>query len=344
MPVSRRQMSNGDTRVIEMWTRVLSGFTPIYATFCLLVLTSTPFYGWFVAVPIGLDVAKGAVAHKIASRGYRVEKVYIYNQYVGVSLIGATIFLSGGVGSPFFPFLAAFAGLFPILFTKSRARRSFGFLLVMAVVASLGPAQASDVEAFFRLGTIICLILALRVFGTDLLNSGLRYRTESLVDELTGLSNRRAFDAELETVGNLLAERPRSAALVIGDIDHFKNVNDLHGHPTGDAVLRGIAAELASAFRTDDIAFRIGGEEFAFIISGVAPDRAEGMAETLRDRIRSIHPAGLDVSMSFGVAMHTAGETNRAWLDRADKALYEAKRAGRDRVEMAGSSRLVRAD
>lgn len=331
------QDTNSEARVIQTWTRVLSGFTPIYVVFCLLVLASAPSYGWWVAVLIGLDVAKGAIAHTIASNGYRVEMVYNCNQFVGVVLIGATVFASGGVGSPFLPFLAAFAGLFPILFEKSRALMSFGFLITVTVVASLGPEQVADYEGLFRIGTMVCLILALWVFGADLLNSGLEYRAESLIDELTGLRNRRSFDAGLEAIGESLVEQPGSAALIICDIDHFKNVNDTHGHSTGDRVLREIGAALDGAFRSEDTAFRIGGEEFAFIVNGVAPFRAEGMANTLRGKIRSLQPAGLQISMSFGVAMHTEGETNQAWLDRADDALYEAKHAGRNRVEVAPS-------
>jgi len=326
-----------NSRVIEMWTRVLSGFTPIYGIFCLMVLASAPLYGWWVALPIIVDAVKGSVALTFASKGHHVETIYIANQYAGIVLIGATIFLSGGVGSPFLPFLAAFAGLFPVLFTKSRAHRSFVFLLVVTLVASFGPDRVTDFDSALRLGTVLCLILALRVFGTELLDSGLRYQSESLVDELTGLANRRAFDGELRAMDEALARRPDSAALVIGDIDFFKTVNDVHGHPTGDVVLQEIAKLLTRAFRENDVAFRIGGEEFAFIIGGVTSKRAEEMVTALCDRVRTAHPAGLAVSMSFGVAMHNVGESNEKWLDRADAALYKAKRDGRNRVEMAAA-------
>ncbi len=319
---------------MEAWTRVLSGFTPVYLAFCLLVLISVPSYGWWVALFVGLDLAKGIVAHTLGARGLRTELVYNCNQYLGVALIGLIAFASGGASSPFLPFLAIFAGLFPVLYDKARAIQSFMYLLGVLVLASLGPDQVADHEGLFRLGTIICVVLALRVFGTDLLNSGLEYRNESLEDELTGLSNRRAFDAELEHVWGRLSTQPGSAALIAGDVDHFKRVNDTHGHPVGDLVLQEIARELNRAFRSQDTAFRIGGEEFAFIVDGVSAERAETMARSLCESIRLLNPAGLSITMSFGVAMRNDDSLD-AWLRDADAALYRAKESGRDRVELA---------
>ena len=319
---------------MDAWSRILYGFTAVYLAFCLLVLASVPSYGWWVAILVAIDLVKGFVAHTLGSRGYRVEFVYLCNQYVGVALVGLIAFGSGGASSPFFPFLAIFAGLFPVLYDKSRAIQSFVYLFGVIVLASFGPEQVADYERLFRLGTLICVVLALRVFGTDLLNSGLEYRNESLVDELTDLPNRRAFDAELEQVWERLSEQPGSVALIVGDVDHFKRVNDTHGHPTGDLVLQEVALELDRAFRAHDRAFRIGGEEFAFVIDGVSRQRAEVMADALRNKIRLLNPAGLTVTMSFGAAMYN-GDPVEAWLRNADEALYKAKQSGRDRVEFA---------
>lgn len=333
--VRRGDSESGDARLIEMCSRIFPRLTPIYVAIGFLMLISTPFFGWWVVIPVGVDAAKSAIAHRIASNGYRPELVYVSDQYTSVVLIAAAIYFAGGVTSPFFPFLATFAGLFPVLFTKRHVRRSFGLLLISTVIAAYGPAKPIAYELFFRLGTILCVMFALRVFATELMSSDLRYRAASRVDELTGLANRRAFDAELEVVGQRLITQPRSAALVVGDIDYFKTVNDEHGHAIGDLVLRDVARELSAAFRVDDVAYRIGGEEFAFILVGVDATLAERMASSLRDRITVSYPAGLDVSMSFGVALQIPGETNRTWFRRADAALFAAKRGGRNRVEMA---------
>ncbi len=319
---------------LRAWERVLTRFAPIYLAFVVLVISSAPSYGWQAAAFMILDLVKGVLTHLLGSRMNRVGAAYDINQYSGAVLIGAIVFVSGGVGSPFLPFLVVFAGIFPILYRESRAIGSFAFLIVVAVVASLGPAQSSDLDGVFRFGTLVCVILSLRVFGTDLLNSGLDYRAASLIDQLTGLPNRRFFNKELKTISAELASRPESAALIICDVDHFKRVNDTYGHATGDVVLEQVASILGDSFRSHDRAFRIGGEEFAILVRGVNAERALSAANQLRQQIVVARPADIEVSMSFGVAMHE-GDTGRQWLKRADQALYKAKDSGRNRVELA---------
>lgn len=331
-------LRDGDSRLIEMSNRIFPRLAPIYAAIGVLLLLSTPYYGWWIVLPVIVDAAKAAAAHRVAANSRNPEFVYITDQYTSVILVGTAIFFAGGASSPFFPFMAAFAGLFPVLFDRRHVRRSFVLLFVVCTVTALGPAKPIEYEVFFRLGTVVCLMFALRVFATELMSSDLRHRAASLVDGLTGLANRRSFESELEALNTQFAERPTSAALVVGDIDHFKLVNDEHGHAVGDRVLMDVANELADAFRSEDIAYRIGGEEFAFIALGVTPELAEGMADAIRDRITVSYPAGLDISMSFGVAMYAPGESTKKWFRRSDAALFNAKRAGRNRVEMATST------
>lgn len=326
------------TSQLGTWARVLSRFAPIYLAFVVLVVASAPSYGWWVAALILLDLAKGVATHLLGSRFNRVSAAYDINQYSGAVLIGAIAFISGGVGSPFLPFLAVFAGIFPILYRESRAIGSFVFLILVIALASLGPEQSSDFDGYFRFGTLVCVILSLRVFGTDLLNSGLGFRADSLVDHLTGLPNRRFFNKELKTVSHDLASLREPAALIVCDIDHFKRVNDTHGHATGDVVLRQLASILAGSFRSGDRAFRLGGEEFAILVRGVSAERALDMANELREQVVLARPAGIEVSMSFGIAM-CEGATIQQWLEQADQALYKAKRAGRNRVELASQPR-----
>jgi diguanylate cyclase (GGDEF)-like protein len=163
---------------------------------------------------------------------------------------------------------------------------------------------------------------------------------ESSIDPLTRLYNRRAFD---ERCGQVMAMRrlfgERSSLLMI-DIDHFKAINDHHGHPGGDAVLREVADVVARSFlsRRDFVA-RYGGEEFVVLLWGVGLDRAKVSAERLREAIRR-RPFQLDkrkitVTVSIGVAELSADEDLEAWIKRSDMALYTAKRRGRDRVVLA---------
>ena len=162
------------------------------------------------------------------------------------------------------------------------------------------------------------------------------------VDGLTGVCNRRHFQVLLSRE----AERARSAghplALRLADVDRFKDVNDRHGHPAGDAVLQHVARLLAQRLRRSDVVARYGGEEFAVLLPGSDREAAAALAEELRREIES-SPAALPapaeplrVTLSFGVAsLPDDAASEQALVSAADRALYSAKNGGRNRVERA---------
>ena len=160
----------------------------------------------------------------------------------------------------------------------------------------------------------------------------------AVTDELTGLYNRRYFDRHLNVMLNKAQEQDRDIALMILDIDHFKAVNDNHGHDVGDAVLREFAARLKRNIRGVDLACRFGGEEFVVLM----PDTDTGQAEAVAERVRQamaekpfeVGPSRpLSVTVSAGVALKdNQVDTPEGMIKRADVALYRAKREGRNRV------------
>ncbi len=157
------------------------------------------------------------------------------------------------------------------------------------------------------------------------------------VDELTGLFGRRHFMhlAERELTRRHRTHGPVTAIMV--DLDRFKQVNDTHGHAIGDCVLRKIGDVLRSELRALDLAGRLGGEEFAVLLPDTPEDAGQDIAERLREATAACGlslPNGdtLRFTASFGVAEHSADESLDSLLHRADTALYEAKRAGRNRV------------
>ncbi len=169
-------------------------------------------------------------------------------------------------------------------------------------------------------------------------------RLLAATDPLTGLPNRRAF---LETAGRELAgagRRNRPVALVMLDIDHFKRVNDRHGHAAGDEALRRVAETCRDSLRAGDLAGRLGGEEFCLLLPDTDLPAAAGVAERVRQTVAATPiplPDGavLHLTISLGVAIAQAPESPGALddtLGRADRALYRAKDNGRDRVELDG--------
>lgn len=152
-------------------------------------------------------------------------------------------------------------------------------------------------------------------------------------DALTGVANRRAFDLRLA------AEVPGAGgdpafAIVMLDLDHFKDLNDRHGHPVGDGVLRWLGGLLRTTARRSDFVARYGGEEFVAILRDAELGDAVAWADRLRLAIRAEPPPGVPetVTASLGVAVWRPGESVGDVVDRADRALYRAKRGGRDRV------------
>lgn len=156
-------------------------------------------------------------------------------------------------------------------------------------------------------------------------------------DALTGCLNRRAFQEQLATLVELAGRREEPFSAMMVDVDHFKQVNDRHGHAAGDAVLRALGAMLIGLARASDVVCRYGGEEFCILMPDTTADGAAVLAEKIRAALRAEPIAGLKVTASFGVAEIDAALRldvggGEKLIDRADAALYAAKEAGRDRV------------
>ena len=165
--------------------------------------------------------------------------------------------------------------------------------------------------------------------------------TRALTDKLTGLPNRRSIE---DTLKRMVAHSHRSLtplAAIMFDLDHFKQVNDVYGHDRGDEVLAAVGSVISASLRDGDFAGRYGGEEFLVLLAGADRDAAVSAADRLRRAIAAVRVPGENcrVTASLGVAVmpDDAGETAKL-VRSADRALYTAKRAGRNRVESAEQS------
>lgn len=179
-------------------------------------------------------------------------------------------------------------------------------------------------------GAILFMVGFFRIKYEKLL---MQVRKLTLTDPLTGLYNRRYFDLYLEKVVHL--NQGGSLVLMMLDIDYFKKINDQYGHQCGDEALKHISETIKQHVRKSDGYVRFGGEEFAIILPNITPEKAQDMAEQLRNALdqtpfiyknKQIH-----FTISIGVAVYS-GETTEAFIEKADKGLYQAKENGRNQV------------
>ena len=164
-------------------------------------------------------------------------------------------------------------------------------------------------------------------------------RREATTDGLTGIANRRYFDMSLQTMGGDAMNSGDDLSLLLIDIDHFKRVNDTWGHAVGDAVIQFVATTLAQTIRGQDCVARYGGEEFAVLLPTTTIEAAMRVGENIRTALSRRHfalPNDADtvcaVTVSIGAACYDPGEPLAQLIERADAALYKAKKTGRDRV------------
>jgi len=189
-------------------------------------------------------------------------------------------------------------------------------------------------------GTIITTILVTSAFAFAFSLITSRQREQLLVlatkDPLTGAGNRRGLDAKLTDVVNAFHRLGTCASLVMIDLDHFKKVNDIHGHAVGDQILKRVTKIINLRIRVTDSLYRIGGEEFVVVLEGADLDRAVHLAEQLRTLVdaNELVPDHA-VTISLGVAELKDGENSNDWLHRADEALYGAKHAGRNSTSVS---------
>jgi diguanylate cyclase (GGDEF)-like protein len=201
-----------------------------------------------------------------------------------------------------------------------------------------GEESASDLEGLRQLTTSIAGHLAIRFSAIGLRDA---YRRQSTRDPLTDLFNRRYMEETLIRELRRCERAKQPLAVLAIDLDHFKSINDTHGHEAGDAVLIEVARVLRRHSRLSDVACRAGGEEFVVLLPGMAREGAIVRAEDIRRAIAGLRSARREaaferLSASIGIAVHPEhGDDAAEVLRTADQALYRAKHEGRDRVEVA---------
>jgi two-component system cell cycle response regulator len=271
-----------------------------------------------------------------------LDGTYHAANYLDALWMGASMLLAAGVLHPSVPQMVAPS-------STSTPDATPGRLAVLALAAVVAP--ATMVAQYVRSGQphvlmagVACIVLFLLVLGrmTGLVQA---QRHAAITDGLTGLHSRRFFEQNLRAEAARAARSGGDLGLLLLDIDHFKKVNDTYGHNGGDRVLVEVAHRLSRLARPGDLVARYGGEEFAVLLPGADPAQAREIAERVRRGIGGAPIAVAEsrlyrVTASVGVAgLAGAGHECDELVLAADRALYAAKNAGRDRVAVAGDHR-----
>jgi diguanylate cyclase (GGDEF)-like protein len=301
-------------------------------TLGVAAIAQGPWFGWWTIAPLLAAAGVFAIAARLSERSERPEYM-LFSAFVASELvIAATIVIAN---EPLLlPWLVLPVITLPARFSLHGLATGVGVSFACMVTAAF----LSDADAVLDYPPVliapVALLAATGILSTALMRSDLEHRDEVVLDQLTGMLNRKALDrrvTELEQQSRLTGD---PVALIIGDLDRFKDVNDSHGHAVGDAVLRDVAYTIRKRLRAFDFAYRIGGEEFLILVPGADREVAATLAESVRDDLESSSFSGVSVSMSFGVGATEPGEPldYQAVFCGADRALYEAKRNGRNRV------------
>jgi diguanylate cyclase (GGDEF)-like protein len=322
-------------RMLDMDRRVEPVRQRSFIVIAVALLICGPWLGWWTIAPLVVVGVLFKVAEHSVERVSHPEYL-LFAAWTGSQLmIAMSVALTGGPRSSAMAWFAI-----PIV-TLSARFPVRGVLLGLVVTVALMVAVAFGVDAHAviehppLLIMPLALTVAVAILSTALMQSDVRHRSAAVIDQLTGMLNRNSLADRTVELAHQSRRTGQPVGLIVGDLDHFKQVNDTHGHATGDAVLQDVAYMLRKQLRAFDLAYRIGGEEFLVLLPGADLERTAAMAERLREGVAAdTVGGGLHVTMSFGVsASATASAFDyKAVCAQADAALYQAKRNGRNEV------------
>lgn len=295
------------------------------------------------------SVSAWSLAAVLNSRGACTAAMWLIFAEVTGHAVAATATL--GWGSGFQNYLVP---LIPFVMFNDRVgsltvvAASAGVFLADAALRVLAPVLALDprVERLLIVSNIAIPLTALALltyfFRLASIRAERRMEQMALTDPLTGLFNRRHMHGRLQEAQAQFSRDRRPFCILLADIDHFKRINDEHGHDAGDRVLQAVAALFGEELRGRDVVARWGGEEFLMLLPEIEAGEAREVAERLRgaaeNRIAGLAGLGRSVTVSLGLSAYTAEAPIERLLKSADEALYAGKAAGRNRVIVAAAA------
>jgi diguanylate cyclase (GGDEF)-like protein len=325
-------------RVLDSSERVRRARLTGAAAMGVVTIVAAPWLGW------GLFGVFAAVAINLLTLDLRLkrskhpERVVAQTLLITELAIGVAVLISGGAHSPALPWMAVPIGMTAARFRPAVLKVALLTGAILTVVVAVAPDPASAWEHPWLLLATLALEVNMVAVATALQGAELQHRSEAIIDPLTDLLNRSSLEPRFAELTEQARRNDGNVSLIALDVDGFKSVNDEHGHATGDVVLRDLSYEMRKTLRNFELFYRYGGEEFIVVLPGTATDQAVLIAERMRHAVERARPAGLQVTVSAGVASARGDAVAfRALFEAADDALYDAKRRGRNRVSIAGS-------
>jgi diguanylate cyclase (GGDEF)-like protein len=322
-------------RMLDMDRLVAPVRQKSFAVIAIALLLCGPWLGWWTILLLGVAGVLFRVADQVIERVSQPEYL-LFAAWAGSQImIELAVALTGGPRSPAMAWFAIPIVTLSARFPTRGVILGLGVTVVLMVAVAFGVDAQAVIDSPPLLIMPLALTIAVAILSTALMRSDVVHRSEAVIDQLTGMLNRNSLNDRTFELAQQSERTGHPIGLIVGDLDHFKNVNDTHGHATGDAVLQDVAYLLRKQLRAFDLAYRIGGEEFLVLLPGSDVEQTAEMAERLRRGIEAdTVGGGLRVTMSFGVAASrrdTAFDF-KAICAEADAALYEAKRGGRNAV------------
>jgi diguanylate cyclase (GGDEF)-like protein len=306
-----------------------------FVALALALLLSGHWVGWWTLIPLAIAVVGFKLVDHHLATAAQPELTIASAWLLSELAIAGSIALTGGPESPALAWLVIPLVTLPARFNSRAVAVGVALVSGLLLLVTFGVDAGYIVDHPQSIVMPVALLVAVALLSTALMKSDLEHRSSSVIDPLTGMLNRNALQtrvAELVQQATILRE---PVALIVGDLDNFKAINDGHGHAAGDAVLKDVAYRMRKSLRAYDLAYRLGGEEFLVVLPGADGAQAAEVAEALRRAIADEPIAGLLVTISFGVSASAPGQFDYdAVFSEADLALYRSKQDGRNRVRV----------
>ena len=248
----------------------------MYGSLAVAFVIGIPWIGWWTLIPLaGAILSYAALKPRIAT-SERPEYVVAATVVIAQILIGIGIALSGGPHSPVIAMLLLPIVTLPARFSARGVWAGLGVTIVVLLLstAAIAPGDLADDPTYTLVG--LATAIGLAAFAQALMHAEMQQRSDAVLDPLTGLLNRKALASRFDEIAQQAALTGAPVCLIACDLDHFKQVNDAHGHERGDAVLKDAAYVLRKHLRSFELAYRLGGEEFLIVLPGVGLDEGRG--------------------------------------------------------------------